>query len=49
MPDLYDLNDLAHVTGWEPFNLHHLGHVAWVESVLYRTYLRNMSYRQVRI
>ena len=36
--DLYDLYDLAHVAGWdEPYNLHDLGHVSWVGSVLYRS------------
>ena len=33
--DLYDLYDLAHVSGWESYNnLHDLGHVSWVGSVL---------------
>ena len=32
--DLYDLYDLAHVAGWEPHNLHNLGHVSWVRAVL---------------
>ena len=39
-PDLYDLYDLyalAHVAGWEPYDLHHLGHAPWVGSVLYRS------------
>ena len=34
LPDLYDL---AHVTGWDPYSLHDLGHVSWVGSVLYRS------------
>ena len=37
MYDLYDLYDLAHVVGWEPYNLHDLGHVSWVGSVLNRS------------
>ncbi|CAM9942637.1 unnamed protein product, partial [Laminaria digitata] len=28
---------LAHVAGWEPYNLHDLTHVSWVGSVLYRS------------
>ena len=28
IPELYDLYDLAHVARWEPYNLHHLGHVS---------------------
>ena len=36
MPALYDLYDLAHVAGLEPYSLHLLGHVSWVASVLYR-------------
>ena len=36
--DLYDLYDLAHhVVGREPYNLHDLGHVSWVGSVLHRS------------
>ena len=35
--DLYDLYDLAHVAGWEPYNLHDPGHVPWVGSVLQRS------------
>ena len=31
-----DLCDLAHVAEWEPCNLHGLGGVSWVGSVLYR-------------
>ena len=33
---LYDLYDLAHVAGWDPYNLHDLltAHVSWAESVL---------------
>ena len=38
MPDLYDLYDLyalAHVPGWEPYNMHDLqAHVSWVGSAL---------------
>ena len=34
--DLHDLYDLALVAGWEPYNLHDLGHASWVGSVLYR-------------
>ena len=40
IPDLYDLYglyDLAHVAGWELCNLHHLGRVSWVGSVLQYT------------
>ena len=43
IPDLYDLYDpydlyeLAHVAGWEPHNLHDLGHGYWVGSVLHRS------------
>ena len=33
IPDLYDLYDLAHVAGWEPYNPHDLGHVSWVRSM----------------
>ena len=33
-PDLYDL---AHVYGWERYNLHDLGQVSWVGSVLFRS------------
>ena len=29
------LYDLAHVAGWEPYNLHDLGRVSWVGSVPY--------------
>ena len=32
--DLYDLYDLAHVVRWGPYNLHGVGHVSWVGSVL---------------
>ena len=34
--DLYDdrYDDLAHVAGWEPHNLHGLGHISWVGSAL---------------
>ena len=47
IPDLYDL---AHVAGWEPCNLHDLGQVSWVGSVLICTVqiLQNLSQRQVR-
>ena len=34
MPGLYCL---AHVVGWEPYNLHDQAHVPWVGSVLYRS------------
>ena len=27
---MHDVYDLAHVAGWEPYNLHDLGHVSWV-------------------
>ena len=37
MYELYDLYDLAHVAGWKPYNLHDLGHISWVGSVLYRS------------
>ena len=33
--DLYDLYDLPHVAGWEPYNLHDLGHVSCIGSVLH--------------
>ena len=36
IPDLYDLYDLARGAGWERYNLHGLGRVSWVGSVLYR-------------
>lgn len=29
---------LAHVAGWEAFNLHHLAYISWVGSVAYRSY-----------
>ena len=29
---LYDLYDLAHVAGWEPYGRHDLGHVSWAGS-----------------
>ena len=35
--DLYDLYDLAHVTGGEPYSLHDLAHVSWVGSVICRS------------
>ena len=35
--DQYDLYDVAHVVGWELYNLHDLGHVSWVGSALYRS------------
>ena len=28
---------IAHVSGWQPYNLHDLGHISWVGSVLYRS------------
>ena len=34
IPDLYHL---AHAAGWEPYNLHDLGQVSWVGSVLDRS------------
>ena len=34
---MYDLYDLAHVAGREPYNLHDLAHVAWVGPVLRRS------------
>ena len=34
--DLYDLYDLPHVAGWEPYNLHDLGHFSCVGSALHR-------------
>ena len=34
---IHDLYDLAHVAGWEPFNLHDLAHVSWVGSVSHRS------------
>ena len=34
-PILYDLYDLAHVAGWDPYNPHDdLDHVSWVGSAL---------------
>ena len=30
-----DLYGLAHVIGWEPYDLHDLMHVSWVGSVLF--------------
>ena len=32
-----DLQHLAHVAGWEPYNLHDLARVSWVGSVPYRS------------
>ena len=32
--DMYDVYDLSHVTGWEPPDVHHRGHVSWVGYVL---------------
>ena len=32
--DVYDLCDLAHVAGWDKYNLHDLAQVSWVGSVL---------------
>ena len=39
MYDMYDLYDLAHVVGRKQysFNLHDLGQVSWVGSVLHRS------------
>ena len=37
VPDLYDLYDLAHVSGWEPYVLHDLARVSSVGFVLYRS------------
>ena len=35
---MYDLYDVPHVAGWEPYILHDLAaHVSWVGSVLYRS------------
>ena len=31
--------------GWEPYNLHDLGHVSWVGSVLYRSYTASHNRR----
>ena len=31
---MYDLCDLAHVAGWDKYNLHDLAQVSWVGSVL---------------
>ena len=45
--DLYDLYDLAHVAGGEPFNLHDLRRVSWVESVPYTSC--TTSHMQIRI
>ena len=40
--DLYDLYDLAHAAGWEPHNLHGLGHASlgWIYTI---QVLHNMS------
>ena len=48
MYDLYDLYDLAHVAGWEPYNLQDLAHslVGWICTV---QILHSTSERQVRI
>ena len=43
IPELYDLYDLAHVARWEPYNLHHLGHV-----LLGRVYTMQVSHNQSR-
>ena len=32
-PDLYGLYDLAHVAGWDPYNLHDLSTAARVSSI----------------
>ena len=38
IPDLYDLYDLAHVAGWEPYSLlYGLAQVSWMASVLHRS------------
>ena len=36
--DLYDLYGVAHAAGWESYNVHGLGHVSWVGSVLCRPF-----------
>ena len=28
MYDVYDLYDVAHVAGWDPYHVHDLGHVS---------------------
>ena len=45
MYDQYDLYDLARIAGWGPYDLCDLGHVFWVESVLYVQILHNPSQR----
>ena len=46
--DLYDMYDVAHAAGWEPYILYDLRvHVSWVGSVLQGRPLRNLSRRQV--
>ena len=44
---MHDVYDLAHVAGWEPYNLHDLGHVSRVGPVLYRS-CATSSQRQVK-
>ena len=41
----YDLYDLAHVAGWEPYNLPDLGQDSWVGSVIYRSCVTSHSGR----
>ena len=45
-PDPYDL---ARVAGWEPYDLHVLRQVSWVESSVLYSILHNISQLQVRI
>ena len=42
IPSLYDL---AHVAGWQLYNLHDLGHVSWVRPVLCRSCIAPQSGR----
>ena len=47
--DLYAQYDLAHVAGWEPYNLHDLGFVFPGLDVCYKQILHGISQRQVVI
>ena len=42
---MYDLYGLAHVAGWEPYNLPNLGDVSWAGYVLYRSCTTNQNGR----
>ena len=46
IPELYDMDDLcdlAHVAGWEPYNLHDLAHVSCVGSICTVQIMHNIS------